>query len=284
MSTIVRAMINAGLPNPVWELDDEQENMFLDILKKEKPVSGQSYPRGHAYLGYGGLLVSTEPDEGGVPDELYVHDGLVDLDGYFEENRVDDQSFLEKFLLEVGQVSLTPGQHDSMNEDIRTNVHNGPGVKLKAMGLTVVPSYNPGRWNISSYVRHRNNCYNYATNILTNGFAQPGRASRCRNVGVVRRTAVLARADGLEAVPNANAVLATGHYVALALDLTGGDEDYHWWRKGSDGTWSHKPGEGRATNLDSSGNIINDPQTCDRGDYNVWKGYFKVVRDEVEIR
>lgn len=284
MPTIVRAMVNSGLPNPVWELDDEQEQMFLDILKREKPAQGQSYPKEHSYLGYGGLQVTTEPDDGGIVDELYVHDGLVDLDGYFEENRVDDQCFLEKFLLEAGQAGLSSGQHDSMSEDIVKNIRNGPGVKLKAMGLTVAPSFNPGRWNISAYVRERNNCYNYATNILNNHFAQPGRASHCRNVGVVRRTKTLARADGLEAVDNPSAALATGHYVALAVDLTRGDEDYHWWRKDSDGYWSHKPGESRATNLDSSNQVITEPQTCDRGDYTIWKGYFRVVRDEVKIR
>lgn len=43
--------------------------------------------------------------------------------------------------------------------------------------------------------------------------------------------------------------------------------DYHWYRLDKDGKWSHKPGRTPATNLDNSGNLINDPRTADRGNY-----------------
>ncbi len=42
------------------------------------------------------------------------------------------------------------------------------------------------------------------------------------------------------------------------------DTDYHWYRQNPDGTWSHKLGVGEVTNLDASGNIIYDPQVCNR--------------------
>ncbi len=53
---------------------------------------------------------------------------------------------------------------------------------------------------------------------------------------------------------------------------------YHFYRQDADGTWSHKPGDGPATQYDASGNKITNPQTAD-GDYgsvcyDVFCGYF----------
>ena len=42
------------------------------------------------------------------------------------------------------------------------------------------------------------------------------------------------------------------------------DVDYHWYRKGPDGMWTHKPGGTQATNLDNSGDLISNPETADR--------------------
>lgn len=50
--------------------------------------------------------------------------------------------------------------------------------------------------------------------------------------------------------------------IAIALD---GGRDYHFYRQNPDGTWSHKLGrKGEVQNVDASGNIIYDPETCDR--------------------
>ena len=60
------------------------------------------------------------------------------------------------------------------------------------------------------------------------------------------------------------------------------DTDYHWYRQNPDGTWSHKRGGSYATNLDASGNIIYDPQICDRNyedegiNYSIFVGYYAV--------
>jgi len=51
------------------------------------------------------------------------------------------------------------------------------GVRLfkrkKRQVFTCSVGFNPGNWNYQP-VQRRNNCYNYATNIQTNTFAQPG--------------------------------------------------------------------------------------------------------------
>ena len=67
--------------------------------------------------------------------------------------------------------------------------------------------------------------------------------------------------------------------VALVIDpFTGGEDtiDYHWYRQDSDGYWSHKPGLGAVTCTDSSGKLIVDPQTADRGNYTTFCGYYAV--------
>lgn len=52
-------------------------------------------------------------------------------------------------------------------------------------------------------------------------------------------------------------------YYLVALAIAPG-VDYHWYRQDDNGKWSHKPGSGRATNLDAAGNEIVNPRMCDR--------------------
>ncbi|EPX54979.1 hypothetical protein D187_009718 [Cystobacter fuscus DSM 2262] len=58
--------------------------------------------------------------------------------------------------------------------------------------------------------------------------------------------------------------------------------DYHWYRLGENGTWSHKPGGSPATNLDNSGNVITDPRTANRGLYTQFCGFFMIWSDIAE--
>ena len=51
------------------------------------------------------------------------------------------------------------------------------------------------------------------------------------------------------------------------------DVDFHWYRKNAEGFWSHKPGGTAVRNIDNSGVIIHDPETCDRGGYTEFCGY-----------
>jgi hypothetical protein len=149
-----------------------------------------------------------------------------------------------------------------------------------------LPKYEPGIWNDNQFVRWNNNCYNYSCDIQTNTFAQPGRAHgiilpwpsgmNCKDVSAG------AVADGLTRV---NCDEGCGckecqHQVALVIWP---GVDYHWYRKDRDGKWSHKPGGTSATNLDSSGNIITDPRTANRGNYTVFCGCFCVNKSTVVI-
>ena len=62
-------------------------------------------------------------------------------------------------------------------------------------------------------------------------------------------------------------LLFTAHEVIPFCSRPLGDcgGDFHWYL--FNGTWSHKPGQARATNLDDSKNEITDLRTADTGDY-----------------
>jgi len=46
----------------------------------------------------------------------------------------------------------------------------------------------------------------------------------------------------------------------LALVIAPG-WDFHWYRKGEDGMWTHKPGGTPATNVDNSGHLTSSTVT-----------------------
>lgn len=144
--------------------------------------------------------------------------------------------------------------------------------------------------NFMSYKNQpNNNCYAYGTNIASNTFPQPGRASagsipwsEKMTAQSVTNNAVL---DGLIALPqttiadlidNSGFVQdAAGHFVALVFsapeDNFQGDPgaqwggDYHWVRADSIDTvnktilWSQKDGGDQVTNFDFAGYPISDP-------------------------
>ena len=77
--------------------------------------------------------------------------------------------------------------------------------------------------------------------------------------------------------------------VALVLDNESSiDElsyDYHWYIQHEDGKWSHKRGLSDAYVVDSSGNTIYNPQTCNRNygeiNYSYFAGFYKIRIDSV---
>lgn len=147
-----------------------------------------------------------------------------------------------------------------------------------------IPQYEPAVWNEDPDIQHFNNCYNYACDMQTGTFAQPGRASGnmytsidCKEVGEG------AVSDGLISTDCdvGCGCIECCHKVALVIAP---GWDYHWYRLDRDGRWSHKPGGGAATNLDNSGNIITDPSTADGGAYTVFCGCYCVCKKNVTIQ
>ena len=68
-------------------------------------------------------------------------------------------------------------------------------------------------------------------------------------------------------------------YYKVALVIAP-NRDYHWYRQNYDGTWSHKPGGTAVTDLDRKGNLIYDPESCDRTtgfpSYSEFVGFYQV--------
>lgn len=144
------------------------------------------------------------------------------------------------------------------------------------------PPYEPIWWN-QNHIQAHNNCYNYACNYRTDSYAQPGLASGAATYtwqcNTVKAAAV---ADNLEDSPGANNDCPDeGHLVALVIWP---NHDYHWYRKGRNGKWTHKMANKPATNLDNSGNIIDDPRTADRGAYSDFCTFMLVKQGHIKIK
>lgn len=140
--------------------------------------------------------------------------------------------------------------------------------------------------NFMSYkFQPNNNCYNYACNIATNSFAQPGRlhGRALRPKGTTLQAGELiaaAQADGLILVGHkpmsltaalksvtleARRTVKGGHLVAVLLSKARGEirwkGDYHFVRcdHPSGRRWSQKDGPDQVTTFDFHGNWIFDP-------------------------
>ena len=136
--------------------------------------------------------------------------------------------------------------------------------------------------NFMSYkFQPNNNCYNYACNIATNSFAQPGRKhgisvldNKKLDAGKVIEGAL---ADGLILIEKDSLSMdelvnmerkASGHFVALFIsdsdETAGWKGDFHWVR--CDGnecmSWSQKYGADQVVNFDFRGMRILDPRSA----------------------
>jgi hypothetical protein len=66
----------------------------------------------------------------------------------------------------------------------------------------------------------------------------------------------------------------------MALVIDPGN-DYHWYRHQRGGFWGHKPGSTAARNVDNSNALVVNPETCNRGGYTDFCGYFYAGRSVV---
>ena len=155
---------------------------------------------------------------------------------------------------------------------------------VAAMIQRCTPPYAPSVWNDNNGIQFSNNCYNYACDLRTDTYAQPGLATGnqynsidCRQVGAG------AMSDGLVWVEADKGCGCAECQHRVALVIAPG-YDFHWYRLDRSGRWSHKPGGTEATNLDNSGNPINDPRAADRGPYTVFCGFYCVKKSTVTIK
>lgn len=171
-------------------------------------------------------------------------------------------------------------------------VHVPGGKKIAQYAPTVTGSslnYNPSQdcegHFTSSRFQANNNCYNYACDIATNSYAQPGRLQGfflLKHGGPTGDVIVKgAEMDGLVRIGGEEAGIHElakhvsdynpGHLVALLISTPDGSVgwkgDYHWVRCDTTNctSWSQKDGSDQVTNFDFAGNPIRDPRSA------VWK-------------
>ena len=183
----------------------------------------------------------------------------------------------EKFLESIGEPNtiIAPTYVDVPGS--RKVPQWSPTVTGDVVGYS--PSSDCGGNFTSSRFQPNNNCYNYACNVATNSFAQPGRKHglfladnwSAKGQDVVQG----AQLDGLSFLGDSTLKLSDlpnnvqdhrkGHVVALlmsaAINAVGWKGDYHWVRADDRrcSSWSQKDGSDQVTDFDFAGRRITDP-------------------------
>lgn len=285
MSLIITLDMYSGRPNPSWEVSDTDAKKLRKLLAKKRKISTISSPGSVGQLGYRGLIITTEGDLA-LPKMMRAFDGVLEVASLGTPNYIDHDSEIEDFLLSTAGQALDNDERQFITQEIQKNVSGGVANSLNNFELLAIPPYDPGKWNNNSTILRNNNCYNYGNDTITNTFAQPGRGTGQEGPypPTCADTSAAAIRDGLKSIPNTDITPSEGHVCALVVSTTPGFFDYHWYRRDSNGMWSHKPGQTTARNIDNAGRLISDPRTCDRGPYNNFCGFFNSIPGKVVIR
>jgi len=299
----------SGRPNPTMVLDDAAakdlfKRLSFGTLKKQTEKTAPL----PSVLGYRGLTIEQEGKKlnADMPQVLhYAHD-MVYADGKAAKAESGLESFLFDNFKKLRDVKDLPDFRKTTEMYVKNfldkrklySTNYLKNIDIFRDDIIIVPrpvcpcAPDPdlAAWNSSPAVTPNNNCYNYGTNYRTDTFAQPGKAtgqqwnnlSAC-NVPAGSISAKMgAVSDGLIDKPSQdNKCISPGHLVAL---VNAPNYDYHWYRKGPNGRWSHKPGSTPATLLDNSGNVITDPRTADRGPYTNFCTFMQVIHGRFKIK
>ena len=299
----LRITINlySGQPNPSITLDEAESMELLARLRPSARTGGVATPT-HAMavtLGYNGILIEQVGDsiDSAFPRIFRIVDGWIETskgmrllaDASVEDFLCSSAGPFRRSLLEPAIFRSLDSQRMARRiakttpAPSRTRADTPGPIRCRC-----APPYEPTWWNdgISPNAKQqKNNCYNYATNYRTDTFARPGVGSgktypfptRCKDV----RAATIR--DGLIEVPvsDINKCPAEGHLVALFISPM---IDFHFYRKGRDGLWSHKPGINPVTNLDQDGQPIGDPRTASRGVYTEFCSLLLVMPGHIVLR
>lgn len=292
----------SGRPNPTLTLEGREAT---DFLRRAEPAGKLSARKEELpfRLGYRGIIVEQldEPAAGFpalftlTPERIYSEELTAEASDKGAESFLLDR--LSGFRNTRG---LGRGFRDFLRDDMvarrkefETIGHRvfDPPILEMLQPCSCAPLYEPAWWNVP-IIQPRNNCYNYATNYRSDSYAQPGRAAgamytnytSCVVPAGQRSVRDGAVADCLIDTPNANNVCPKdGHLVALVIAPGPAFKDFHWYRKGKNGRWSHKPGGGAVTHLDNSGAVITDPRTANRGYYTQFCTFMKVMHGHIKI-
>jgi len=302
----------SGRPNPSMVLSDADSKALLKRISfgRFKKLNEESEPF-PSLLGYRGIIIEQFGKKTATNILLRSH---YTMDYVYADNMLAPSKSLpdiESFVLDRLNLFEEPKGFRSFKRDLKRRIeyfwekcprwrdrHRKiyPELlidfykKIRFKSCYCAPLPDLAAWNTNQDIQWDNNCYNYGTNYRTDTYAQPGEATGSKYTDLsacsVPAGEISARmgavSDGLIALPsNNNTCPVPGHLVALVVAP---DSDYHWYRKGRNGKWSHKMGWSPATLLDDSGNPINDPRTADRGDYTDFCTFMQVIHGRFKIK
>lgn len=286
----------SGRPNPVVDLGAGDAQDLIERLQPARRLEpGEPDLPAQPTLGYRGVVIEQTGREraGGLPTSFRLVGG--DLFGRGLAHRARDEAVEDFICGSTGPFRRDLEPH--FFEWLRVEIDRFAEIRRKfpiefvawpwPTACGCAPLYEPSWWNVPSR-QPFNNCYNYAadhrtdTFHVTGGGGQPGAAAGAMYTalacGAVRAAAV---ADKLIDSPGAdNRCPGEGHLVALVVAP---NQDFHWYRKGRNGSWSHKPGPTAVTNVDNSGAAIPDPRTADRGPYHDFCTFMVVMHGHIKI-
>lgn len=283
--------IFSGRPNPVVELSGREATTTLAHLAPAKELRGKQARVPPPVLGYRGVIVEQTGarDRRGVRrfrvvNGFRIGDGRVRTvaDPEFEDFICGSTGPLRKLRLERKFFGYLERERRRFRELTLKWPWRPPHWPIRPI-CRCAPLYEPDWWNDNGQRQWNNNCYNYACNYRSDTFAQPGQAAGAMYSALtcasVRPAAIK---DELIDKPSANnRCPAEGHLVALVVAP---GWDFHWYRKGRNGRWSHKPGGTEVTNLDNAGASIPDPRTADRGPYTDFCTFMSVMHGHIKIQ
>ena len=285
--------IFSGRENPVLELEGKEAAEALNRLKPAQALEKDEMGLPPSILGYRGLMIEQIGARyRKLPRQFRMVNGK--LFGADLAHRVSDEKF-EDFITRSGGPLRKAKMGRGFDQFLAAEISRYRQLDVEYTAKKIIwppqpikvcvcaPIYEPQWWNDAGQKQYNNNCYNYATNYRTDTFAQPGRAAgamytslTCVSVlPAAEKDSLINKADADNKCPSA------GHLVALVIAP---GWDFHWYRKGPNGYWSHKPGSTAVTNLDNSGNSIPDPRTANRGPYTDFCTFLVVMHGHIKIK
>ena len=292
MSLRVTFDIFSGRPNPVVVFDGSDATTLLQKLKPGAKLAGvEAEAPSESFLGYRGLVVEQSGPgvSADIPQRLRIVDGkaFAPTAAYRVPNDVEDFVFARAPLLHQASAPAEFARPDPCagNGAPQQSRHRflicgkSPG---PVSPCACAPLYEPNWWNDGGTRQGLNNCYNYAANYRTDTFAQPGLGTGQMYSSPIASVSMSAAAVRDALVQTNQAACPTeGHLVALFIAQ---GLDFHWYRLGRDGFWTHKPGFTPVTNKDNHGLLISDPRNASRGIYTLFCGFMIVHDGHIKLR
>mmetsp|Transcript_16831 Transcript_16831/g.36201 ORF Transcript_16831/g.36201 Transcript_16831/m.36201 type:complete len:342 (-) Transcript_16831:366-1391(-) len=290
----VEAQVFSGTENPILSLTEDSSHKLCSLMAAARTLKPVPTCR---VLGFVGWKICPTGSTGNGQSCAQVR----------------GEPGVDQFLLR--QLQMSP-KETRVSQEVLSHIeqelhrlHHGGDLRCKHQPASIIPDvncsativgpddptkvkYDPQHDDSGCFVKEQdnNNCYDYANDIVTNTFAQPGRGSgvcpphtrpcvpnTCEDV---KKAAV---SDGLTWVGTElpSSLPAHGHYVSLHIWPK---TNFHWLRMDGDKMWSHKPGGSAVRNVDNDGKTIHDPAKADVSPWSQHCGYMLAVPSKSNIK